>query len=126
MTGEEHGNTGRIKKYIAIFEVTDRDLEEHTPEHLRKIVEERSNYVFPDGTHIKLRKIEIAETKITNEQIMGDPRFWELEMDDMNKKDMQDWVDKDQLVALVDENHGGIIGYVNREHSQGLLKQLNK
>ena len=77
MTGEqrEQNTAKRIKKYIATFEVTDRDLEEHTPDRLRKIVEERSNYEFPDGTHIKLihlGKGRIADIKITNEQIMDE------------------------------------------------------
>lgn len=53
-------------------------------------------------------------------------RFWELEMDERNKRDLQDWFNKDQLIALVDEDTGGIIGYINREHSQSLLEQLNK
>ena len=63
----------RIKKYIATFEVTDRDLEEHTPERLRKIVEERSNYEFPDGTHIRLIHLGKGETDfdITDEKIMN-------------------------------------------------------
>ncbi len=43
-----------MKKYIAVFEVTSNEACEHTIEQLSKIVSERSNYIFPDGSYIKL------------------------------------------------------------------------
>lgn len=50
------------------------------------------------------------------------------EYDMMNKdnlKDLEKWIDDSQLVALVDESCGGIIGYINRNHSERIVELLN-
>ena len=53
-------------------------------------------------------------------------RFWTLEMDEMNKNHCRDWLDNDKMEALVDENCGGIIGYISRGHIAKVIKLLNK
>ena len=53
-------------------------------------------------------------------------RFWELEIDINNKKDLQKWINENSLVAIVDERAGGIIAYSNRMHNKEIIKILNK
>lgn len=47
-------------------------------------------------------------------------------MDDKNVEDLLKWVEQNKLVAIVDENEGGIIGYVHEFHSDRILDTLNK
>lgn len=47
-------------------------------------------------------------------------------MDEQNIKDLIEWVTKNELVAIVDENEGGIIGYVHEFHSDRILDTLNQ
>lgn len=55
-----------------------------------------------------------------------DPRFNFQELDEeINKPDLQEWVDNDFMVGLIDEESGGIIGYVNRNHVDKLYSLLN-
>ena len=54
-------------------------------------------------------------------------RFWSIRnMDERHIKDAQKWLDEENLVALVDEKKGGIIGYINRTHIDEILPILNK
>lgn len=56
----------------------------------------------------------------------GDHPFSAMEMDlDGNLTDLQKSVDDGDLVAIVDEAAGGIIGYVNRAHSDRIAGLLN-
>lgn len=55
-----------------------------------------------------------------------DPRFNFMDLDEeTNKPDLQKWVENDELVGLVDEECGGIIGYVNPAHADKLYSILN-
>ena len=54
------------------------------------------------------------------------PRFSFQELDEeTNIPDLQKWADERKLVAIVDEEHGGIIGYINHEHEDMLFGVLN-
>ncbi len=57
----------------------------------------------------------------------NDPRFTFQELDEeINIPDLQNWVNDRVLVGIVDDESGGIIGYVNREHADKLYTILNK
>jgi hypothetical protein len=47
------------------------------------------------------------------------------DMDEVNIRDLLEWVTQNKLVAIVDENEGGIIGYVHEFHSDRILNTLN-
>lgn len=47
-------------------------------------------------------------------------------LDEENKNDLQEWVDDGQLVGLVDEACGGIIGYINEAHADRIASHLNE
>jgi len=51
----------KIKKYRAIFEVTDKELPDRTDESIEKITKERCEHEFPDGTYIKFLGINRVE-----------------------------------------------------------------
>ena len=54
------------------------------------------------------------------------PRFSFQELDEeTNIPDLQKWVDERKLVAIIDEERGGIIGYINHEHEDMLYQVLN-
>ena len=54
-------------------------------------------------------------------------RFWEVfVLDEVNILDAEIWLHKDKLAGLVDEESGGIIGYIHKEHIDKILKLLNK
>ncbi len=48
---------------------------------------------------------------------MKEPQFWELELDEKNENDLQKWIRENNLVGLVDEELGGIIGYTVYAHA---------
>lgn len=52
-------------------------------------------------------------------------RCWELELEGVNIRDLALSIHNNKLVAIVDEEKGGIIGYVLRNHSEEILKLLN-
>jgi len=51
----------KIKKYKATFEVTDKELPDRTDKSLEKIVKDRCEHKFPDGTYIKLIEMNRVE-----------------------------------------------------------------
>ena len=54
------------------------------------------------------------------------PRFSFQELDEeTNIPDLQKWVDERKLVAIIDEEKGGIIGYINHEHEDMFYGVLN-
>jgi hypothetical protein len=54
-------------------------------------------------------------------------RFWFIELDPVMVKNTMLLANlNDEYVGLVDEEVGGVIGFINREHSDNLLKVLNK
>ena len=40
--------------------------------------------------------------------------------------DAEKWLQDDEMVGLVDEEAGGIIGYIHQEHIEKILNLLNK
>jgi len=54
------------------------------------------------------------------------PKYYEMDMDKFNYKDLQEWMKEDTMVAIVDENLGGIIGYVSRVNAKRICEHLNK
>ena len=43
-----------------------------------------------------------------------------------NLPDLQNWVDNNEMDALIDESYGGIIGYINKAHINRITSLLNK
>ncbi len=54
-----------------------------------------------------------------------DTRWWSFNMDDTNLKDLQRSIETGQLVALVDEEAGGIVGYILAAHEDRIVNGLN-
>lgn len=55
------------------------------------------------------------------------PRFNFQDLDEeVNIPDLQKWVDNRDLIGIVDEKHGGIIGYINYQHENEFYDILNK
>lgn len=54
------------------------------------------------------------------------PRFWSMDLENTNKKDLLKWFVDDLLIGIVDEEEGGIIGYVNPKFVDDVLSLLNK
>jgi hypothetical protein len=52
------------------------------------------------------------------------PPFSEHELDSDNRQDLRTWADRGELVGLVEERNGGIIGYLNRVHAQRIIDLL--
>ena len=58
--------------------------------------------------------------------ISKEQRYWYMELEEQNKKDLLKWLNEDKLIALVDEKEGGIIGYINPLFIDKITKILNK
>ena len=55
------------------------------------------------------------------------PRFDYQEIDPAdNLPDLLNWAANDDMVALIDEESGGIIGYINKGHIDMIYSILNK
>ena len=61
-----------------------------------------------------------------NNTVETEERFWTLDLFDEHKIDLQKWINDDGLIALVDEESGGIIGYIGRDHISMIMKSLSK
>lgn len=66
---------------------------------------------------------EKEETKL--EKYEDKLRFWTMELDDDNYRNLQEWVGEKCMEGLVDEESGGIIGYVNRNCIKDIIPFLN-
>ncbi len=54
------------------------------------------------------------------------PRFWSLNLEKNNIQDLKDWIEKNKLVGIVDEEEGGIIGYISDDFIDKIVNKLNK
>ncbi len=48
------------------------------------------------------------------------------DLDEGNKTDLEKWIYEDQLLGLIDEETGGIIGYINHAHAKRIMVMLNE
>lgn len=55
----------------------------------------------------------------------GNPNFSHQDLEEVNKEDAHDWLGSDELVGLVSEEHGGIIGYIHNSHADEVAAALN-
>ncbi|OJT66901.1 hypothetical protein [Bacillus licheniformis] len=55
----------------------------------------------------------------------GDHNFSHQELDEMNIKDARHWIEKGEMVAIVSEIHGGIVGYIHKGHADDFVTILN-
>jgi len=54
-------------------------------------------------------------------------QFWECELYEKERlEDLLEWAANDELVGLVDEAEGGIIGYIHKTHITRITKELNR
>lgn len=77
-----------------------------------------------------MRKNLMNLTKADDEKIAenfngGEHPFYHQDLEEMNLKDAKDWLDKGEMVGIVSEVHGGIIGYVHNEHADDINTVLN-
>ncbi len=60
-------------------------------------------------------------------EILEESLFTTQEVDEeCNKPDLQNWVDNGQLDCLIDEEQGGIIGYIHHHHIERITNKLNQ
>lgn len=109
---------------------------------MNKPVEERislSDKYYPESHDIDLEDEEIERIYLAENNIQpipdskeglhtqDEPRFNYQEVDELdNLPDLQKWVDGNKLNALVDEEKGGIIGYIHHEHIDEIVGLLNE
>jgi len=55
----------------------------------------------------------------------GEPPFSVQDLEEENVEDLQDWVNEDALLAIVSEEAGGIIGYIQKDHADFVAGALN-
>ncbi len=58
--------------------------------------------------------------------ILYDNRFWSDPLSTDQKDDLNMSMNKNEVVAIVDEDAGGIIGYALEDHKETVLKALRK
>lgn len=79
-----------------------------------------------DLTQAEKEILNIVEDYEADTYPSDEPRFSTMDLDEeTNIPDLQNWVDKRELVGVVDEEQGGIIGYVNQGHADMLYTILN-
>lgn len=55
----------------------------------------------------------------------GEHPFFHQDLEVENVHDAKEWLNKNELVAIVSEKHGGIIGYVHQAHADDVVTVLN-
>jgi Ca2+-binding EF-hand superfamily protein len=73
---------------------------------------------------------KISITKEENETIAnafpgGEHTFYSQDLEPENKQDAEQWIKDDEMMTIVSEIHGGIIGYVHKEHADEITSVLN-
>lgn len=63
--------------------------------------------------------------KIAKKYADGDHDFTSQELDEMNIEDATQWLTKGEMVGIVSEIHGGIIGYIHNDHADDFVSVLN-
>lgn len=85
--------------------------------------------VQPIGLH-KGIMLDILHDKVTEWETHPDnipePNFNYQDLDEDNKNDLLKWVADDELMGLIDEEKGGIIGYINHKHVNRIAEMLNE
>lgn len=54
-----------------------------------------------------------------------DTRYMIQDLDETNIDNLNDSIDKEELIGLIDEETGGIIGYINTVHAKRIMDALN-
>ena len=72
----------------------------------------------------------LSISKEQNEELVaahpdGEYEFTTQDLEELNKNDAESWLENDELVGLVSESEGGIIGYVHRAHAEKIATALN-
>lgn len=63
----------------------------------------------------------------TSNNTSTEPRFNYQEIDEqVNLPDLRSWVDNNEMSAIVDEDKGGIIGYISTSHVDEITNRLNE
>jgi len=60
------------------------------------------------------------------EEADNELQFNYQELEEVNIIDLKKWTDEEVLSALIDENCGGIIGYVHADHIDRIVGKLNE
>ncbi|MFD5198427.1 hypothetical protein ACFVL4_23615 [Bacillus subtilis] len=55
----------------------------------------------------------------------GDHAFYDQDLEDRNVKDAKEWFEDGEMVGIVSEIHGGIIGYIHVDHAEDIVSILN-
>jgi hypothetical protein len=63
--------------------------------------------------------------KISKNYSGGEHDFYHQDLEEENVKDAKGWLDEGEMVGIVSEIHGGIIGYVHRDHADDIATILN-
>lgn len=77
-----------------------------------------------------MNKSILGLTDVDNKKIAanypgGDHEFYQMDLDDANLKDAEEWLDKGEMVGIVSEKHGGIIGYIHHQNADDIISILN-
>jgi hypothetical protein len=56
---------------------------------------------------------------------MKENQFWDLDLTDLEIKAGIKWFKNKELVGLVDEKSGGVIGYIHSAHIKRILRKVN-
>lgn len=72
-----------------------------------------------------LKTTKEDDQKIAEKYSGGDHDFFHQELEQENVSDAKEWLDNDEMVGIVSELHGGIIGYFHREHADEIVTVLN-
>ncbi|MGC6586676.1 hypothetical protein ACPV3A_17115 [Paenibacillus sp. Dod16] len=72
-----------------------------------------------------LKLTRYDDEKIASEFADGDFPFYGQELVDQNTNDAKTWLDEDSMIGIVSEIHGGIIGYLHRDHADEITTVLN-
>lgn len=64
-------------------------------------------------------------THISNQENVQ-PNYYCMDMESENINDAKMWLENDEMVAIVSELHGGIIGYIHQSHEEEILNLLTR
>lgn len=73
----------------------------------------------------KLGLTKKEDQKIADAYPGGDHTFYHQDLDESNITDAENWFVGGEMVGIVSEVHGGIIGYVHLEHADDITTVLN-
>ncbi|KAF2423622.1 MULTISPECIES: hypothetical protein [Bacillus] len=92
---------------------------------LNDLISPQKNIQEENSMKNNMKLTQEDSLKIAKNYHDGDHAFYHQDLEEPNVKDAKKWLENGELVGIVSEIHGGIIGYIHADHADDIVSILN-